>query len=166
MWFHSYLTDRHHYVQIGNSKSNVQKVERGVPQGSILGPILFNIFINDINLCSDLLKMVLFADDTTVLLSDPDANKLTELMTLELIKLQQWIKCNKLKINGDKTYFILFGPKIRTNLINNEILLNNSPILRVYSIKFLGIIIPSNLSWIDHILFISKKNVKKYRDYL
>jgi len=100
---------------------------------------------------------VLFADDTTVLLSDPDANKLTELMTLELIKLQNWIKCNKLKINGDKTYFILFGPRIRTNLINNEILLNNSPIQRVYSIKFLGIIISSNLSWRDHILFISKK---------
>ena len=155
-WFCSYLSDRYHYVQIENKKSKVLKVVRGVPQGSILGPILFNIYINDICNCSSILKMVLFADDTTVLLSNSDANELARLMTLELDKLYLWTKYNKLNINFDKTCCILFGPKIRTNPINIKIFFNNNLIKNVSSTKFLGIIITSNLSWLDHI-FLSLK---------
>ena len=101
--------------------------------------------------------MVLFVDDTTVLLSDSDAHKLAAIITLELDKLYKWTKCNKLKVNFDKTCFILFGPKIGTNAVKINIYFNNNLIKNVSSTKFLGIIISSNLSWADHIKFISKK---------
>ena len=156
-WFSSYLEERHHYVQIVDIKSDIRKVERGVPQGSILGPLLFNIFINDVCNCSDVLKMVLFADDTTVLYSDPDAYKLANIMSCELEKFYTWTKCNKLEINCNKTCTILFGPKIKTNLVTFEIYINNNLIKNVTSTKFLGLIITSNLSWLNHISYVSKK---------
>ena len=89
--------------------------------------------------------MVLFADDTTVLLSHSNADILANLLNIELETIYVWLECNNLKINFDKTCTILFEPKIKTNLITFKIYFHTALIKKVSSTKFLGIIILSNL---------------------
>ena len=156
-WFLSYLSNRQHYVAIDSSYSNPLPMKGGVPQGSILGPLLFNIFLNDISNSSKLFKFILYADDTTLLARDADYNNLTKIGNEEINKVNLWFNVNNLKINFSKTNFILFGPKITTSRINFSINISNIPITRVESIKFLGVFINSGLTWYDHILHISKK---------
>jgi len=159
-WFDSYLTNRYQYVSINGTESSLALIHSGVPQGSILGPLLFNIFINDFVNCSTILKFILFADDTTILHSHSDINELSRVVNYELSFVYDWITCNNLRINLSKTNFIIFGPKIRTNTINIHLKISDNVLLRVDSAKFLGVIISSNLSWYEHICNISKKNSK------
>ena len=156
-WFKSYLSDRTQYVSVGSCSSKILPIENGIPQGSILGPLLFNLFINDLTFSSKKLKFILFADDTTVLMSDTSLSKLIVQFNDELINIYNWMNVNCLKINVTKTNFIFFGPTILTNHKNIQLFYNSSLIPRVNSIKFLGIIISSNLNWKDHIIYISKK---------
>lgn len=156
-WFCSYLKNRYQYVCINGRDSEPIAIQSGVPQGSILGPLLFNIFINDFVNSSKILKFILFADDTTILHSHSDIDKLSLIVNKELVAVYDWISSNNLRINLSKTCFIIFGPKIRTNTINIQLIINENEILRVDSTKFLGITICSNLSWAEHILNISNK---------
>ena len=156
-WCCSYLDGRQQYVSINYSNSSLLPVISGVPQGSILGPLFFNLFINDLINSSNVLKFILYADDTTLLASGKNINDITEVMNTELKNVSLWMEYNYLKINISKTCCILFGPKILTNLHNFQIFLNNEAIKRVDSTKFLGVIISSNLNWKDHIILISTK---------
>lgn len=106
---------------------------------------------------SSLLKFILYADDTTLLMSDKNINTLTNNMNAELIKVNDWFHANKLTVNVKKTCAILFGPKILTNPKSFSLNINNQAIDRVPHTKFLGIIISSNLSWSQHITSISLK---------
>ena len=148
-WLSSYLNNRKQYVEINNVSSDLQNIICGVPQGSVLGPILFIMYINDICNASDLLKMVLFADDTNLFRSSYDLNSLCEQVSVELSKLNNWFNVNKLSLNVSKTNFIVFCGKKEIKDINIKI--NNENIERVYSTKFLGVIIDSKLTWKDHI---------------
>ena len=161
-WFASYLNDRTQYVCLENTKSDPISTYRGVPQGSILGPLLFNIYINDIVNISKCSKFILFADDTTILLQDKNITNLTNNFNSILQCLNSWCSANELKINFNKTCCMLFGPKIVTNIIKFSLTLNGIPVIRVNSTKFLGIYITSNLSWLDKILYISKKISKSF----
>ena len=105
-WFQSYLSNRRQYVFVNEISSSLKFVTCGVPQGSILGPLLFILYINDIVCCSDVLKFILFADDTNIFYSHLDSGKLEEIVNGELVKLAQWIIANKLSLNAQKTNFM------------------------------------------------------------
>lgn len=148
-WLKSYLNNRHQYVHINNVDSDLQKVTYGVPQGSVLGPKLFILYINDICEVSNLMKCVLFADDTSLYSSGSDLEQLLNSAEKELTKLKKWFDINKLSLNLSKTKFIIFGNKIIS--IPVKIKVNDVVIERVNENKFLGMIIDNKLKWKPHI---------------
>ena len=110
-WFRDYLSNRSQYVTLNNVSSDLQNITCGVPQGSILGPLLFLIYVNDIVKCSQILQFILFADDTNLFYSSNCIDELLCTVNYELNNLCNWFKANKLSLNIDKTKFILFGRK-------------------------------------------------------
>ena len=92
-----------------NTKSNYEMVVCGVPQGSILGPILFLIYINDLYNVSKLMKFIIFADDTNMFLSNSNLDYLESVVNNELINLVKWFRANKLSLNVDKISFMIFS---------------------------------------------------------
>ena len=148
-WFRGYLTNRKQFVCINDQCSSMQDVDCGVPQGSLLGPLLFITYINDIRNSSNILSFLLFADDSNVLFSHADPDILVNTLNIELDKLLQWIRANKLSLNLQKTKCMLFSNSIG-NLPHN-VKLDNTDIEAVTSMKFLGLIIDDKLSWKCHI---------------
>ena len=155
-WFKSYLSNRKQYVHYNGLCSSLKPIACGVPQGSILGPLLFLIYVNDIAYVSEYLFTVMFADDTNALISHKNLNILEERCTSEMIKVSDWVNANKLCLNVKKTLYMLFKGKKK---IANEqgIFVDNKQIQKTDQTKFLGIIISDNLSWQTHIDYISKK---------
>ena len=94
-WLTSYLNNRHQYVQYMNSKSDLLKVNCGVPQGSVLGPLLFLIYVNDLPDCLTSAKGILFADDTSLYTSSKNISELFNFMNSELSMLYDWFQANK-----------------------------------------------------------------------
>ena len=107
-WFESYLSGRSQRVLIGSSFSSIQQITIGIPQGSVLGGLLFSIYINDLPGISDVLHCVLFADDTCVTLAENDYNTLINKFNTELEKITSWLACNRLSLNVTKTVAINF----------------------------------------------------------
>ena len=156
-WFKTYLTDRKQYVSISNSKSSYLEISHGVPQGSVLGPLLFLLFINDMPNSSNILNFTLFADDSTLSYKlDPrNVARSLEILNNELSKVYKWLLLNKLKINIDKTNYIIFSYRRRIDL--EGVTMGDGVVSRVSSIKFLGVIIDENLNFGNHIEFIKSK---------
>jgi len=148
-WFRTYVSSRKQYVGLGNSKSMVSEIVKGVPQGSVLGPILFLIYINDMRSCTKKLSLVHYADDTTVFLSGYDVQQLVSDVNLELDKLHEWLKCNRLSLNVDKTSFMVLTDK--RNIRIPAISINNTNIRQVDRCNFLGITIDDKLSFKLHV---------------
>ena len=103
-WFESYLTNRKQYVEYNNFKSDTKTIIHGVPQGSILGPLLFIIFMNDFSRSSDLLFSILFADDTLVFIEGTNFENISKILNTELEKINIWLNANKLIINTKKIH--------------------------------------------------------------
>ena len=106
--FHSYLTDTVQSTQIGSEVSTNVPLVCGVPQGSVLGPLLFLLYVNDLCTSSDKLPFYLFADDTNLLYSDKDINSLERVVNVKLSKVQEWLVANKLTFNAKKSNFVTF----------------------------------------------------------
>ncbi len=172
-WFRSYLSDRKQFVCIKGNNSNNVTMKIGVPQGSVLGPILFLIYINDLPLCNKL-KNLLFADDTTLLASGKNINALFALVNAEFYNVVTYFRKNGLAIHPNKTKYIIFTNNNEARSTENQIYVNfnnkdeNDPLLitpisRVSgqgedsAIKFLGIYIDPKLNFKFHTNKILKK---------
>lgn len=157
-WLTSYLSNRNQFVSLDCKRSVVLPVKYGVPQGSILGPLLFTIYINDFPNVTTLFKCIMFADDTNIFHSSKAICDDMDLINADLKKIESWFSMNKLIINTDKSFYTIFGPSILTNNIPDlSLKLNNILLRKSNSVKFLGVHIQCNLSWSTHILTIRKK---------
>ena len=156
-WLRSYLSGRQQRVLFNDILSDPASVTCGVPQGSILGPLLFFLYINDLPSCSKLPHFVLFADDTNILFAHHDPKTLETIINNELIHISNWFKLNKLSLNVKKTNYIIFKNK-HSNRPNIDVNINidGTALQQVDTTKFLGLLIDANLSWYSHTQHISK----------
>lgn len=156
-WFESYLSGRSQFIEMDGCVSTSEFVYSGVPQGSILGPLLFLVFINDIVKCSKLFKFVLYADDSTLLYSfDRDMiDSVVPVLNSELMHLSDWLTCNKLSMNIDKTKYTIFSYRGEVEL--GDVRINGGVVDYSRSVKFLGIMIDNNLNFSDHCKYICNK---------
>ena len=159
-WFSSYLRNRQQYISADGVCTESQNITCGIPQGSILGPLLFLIYVNDLNKASKILQPIMFADDTNLFYSHRNIKTLFYTVNKELEHINEWFKSNKLSLNVRKTNYIFFHKKRKKDDIPlklPELLINNNRIDRVNSTKFLGIILNEHLSWENHINIIENK---------
>ena len=171
-WFRSYLLDRSQYVSYDGVSSSKQRILCGVPQGSILGPLLFLVYVNDLAYIIQELYTIMYADDSNLFNEGPDLHVLEFKMNESLKDISLWLKVNKLSLNIDKTHFLIF--KNRRKLIDYEpiIMIDSKVINRVYSTKCLGGYVDDSLTWKCHIDHVCKKISKgigiltKARKYL
>ena len=145
-WFQSYLGSRMQYTVYNDCLSSSTSIRYGVPQGSILGPILFLLYINDITRCTDRLKFLLFADDTTVYIQGHDLNAMKHTLNQELKHVSNWIKCNKLTLNLSKTYSML-SASLLSHSSKIDIFIDDVLLQQTEQCKFLGIILDCKLKW-------------------
>ena len=158
----SYLTDRNQFVQIDNTKSSILHLKTGVPQGSILGPLLFLIYINEFPSASNYFSFIMYADDTTLSSTLPNITNshdqiiAEQLINTELNKIDEWLRCNKLSLNISKTKYMLYSmPQKQTPRMSIKI--GTTCTEQVYNFNFLGIVLNSNLKWGNHINNVSNK---------
>ena len=156
-WFESYLTDRKQYVFYNGESSDLKCITCGVPQGSVLGPLLFLIYINDLPNVSDKLKFFLFADDTNIYFECDNLLTMERVINKELEQLNLWLNVNRLALNISKTNFVIFHTFNKTLHHNVTLKINKKAIMQKDYIKYLGVIIDCHLNWKHHILNVSKK---------
>ena len=150
-WFNSYLSNRKQYGKYMEARSELMNVTCGVPQGSVLGPLLFIIYTNDLAKCIHHSNAILFADDTTVYVISADKMRLYSYMNEDLHTLNDWFKANKLSLNVNKTVYMFFSNNIKPNKETCKVKIGDSEIKEVDHFKFLGLIIDSNFKWQNHI---------------
>ena len=163
----SYLTSRDQITSFQKVSSEPCKVEYGVPQGSVLGPLLFLLYINDIVNCSDAGKFILFADDTNIFVSGATSSEAYNSANAVLRKVTEYMNANKLHINVSKCCFIHFKPDLSRGTLtcaraqvfdrNCKLFLGDKTIIKVESAKFLGVIIDEKLNWEAHIKYLEEK---------
>lgn len=146
-WIKSYLTDRTQQVEIDGELSDPLTSVCGVPQGSILGPLLFLIYINDMSNSTDKFNFRLFADDTKIFASNSSLNEIQNLISTEIPKVTNWLYANRLSPNITKTKFVLFKARHKTENIDLHVILANATIERAQFAKHLGVIFDSDMSW-------------------
>ena len=154
LWFKSYLKDRTQYVELGQCKSSVLSVHDGVPQGSILGPLLFSLYINDVPLFLKNVDVDLYADDTTLSVSGKDVYDVQSTLSYNLLLFQSWCAPNKLIINTKKCKAMLICTRQRRVAMEYPTLhlqIGGNSFECVKSHKILGLIIDNKLSWREHI---------------
>ena len=163
-WFVSYLSNRQQSVIYNGYESELKVMRFGVPQGSILAPMLFLLYINDLTNVSSFFMPILFSDDTNIFCTGIDLKNMIRQVNEELAKIYAWVNANKLSLNSDKTNFMLFMPKYSSHCADH-IVINQTRIQEVKETKFLGVIIDNKLKWSAHVKYISKKSPKVLVSY-
>lgn len=160
-WFKDYLTNRKQFTVVNGVYSDHECITCGVPQGSVLGPLLFLIYINDIHVSVTDCKLKLFADDTNMFLFGSDLKLLESKANLCIENIVDWFTANKLSVNVDKTCYTLFTPKgkPKTNFEPN-LIINGHKLNRTSCCKYLGVFIDQSLNFESHIENICKKITK------
>ena len=155
----SYLENRKQYVQFDTCTSDMKSIRNGVPQGSILGPLLFLIYINDFPNSSKLFNFLMYADDTTLFccLEDIKSDNKELVLNNELQRVHSWLKANRLSLNVKKTKYMLFRKQKRTDIRELNLRISNDAIQPVDDFNFLGLHINSKLNWETHTNVISKR---------
>ena len=149
VWITRYLAGRLQFNNIGDSCSTVPRIERGIPQGRFLGPLLFLIFLNDLCKWSQTLKLCIYADDTSLLDSQKkNMYELIDRQSIGLIKISHWFVANQLSFNESKTKFMVYHRSNKLNLtVPAPIRIGNASINRVYSFTFLEIVLDVNMKF-------------------
>ncbi len=151
----SYVQNRQYFVSTNGYKSPIKTVNIGVPQGSILGPLLFLLYVNDMKNSSDVLHFLQYADDSTTTYSSVNLNNCLAVMKSECNKVLDWLLANKLIINLNKTFLMVFTNRKRQAEISINI--NNQTIKEINECKFLGVMLDNKLNWKSHVTHISNK---------
>ena len=155
-WFRSYLSSRTQKVCINGILSEPNFISHGVPQGSVLGPLLFLLYINDLPSCSNILKFHLFADDTSIFFSHTNAKDLESIVNQELKIVSTWLSANRLTLNVDKSNFLIISNKKKTSSAI-DIRIDDVSIKEKDYIKYLGVLIDNKLNWKQHAQYVNMK---------
>ena len=156
----SYLSNRRQCIFVNNTFSYYSDVTTGVPQGSVLGPLLFLLYVNDIQNAVPNVPIRLFADDTNVFLADKNCADLIKNANLTLRKLKDWFDANKLTLHIGKTSFTIFHAHNKSHSCYDSFSFDGSEIFKSPFTKYLGLIIDENLSWRHHINDLCKRLLK------
>ena len=137
-------------------QSDLTNISCGIPQGSVLGPTLFLLYINDLYLCSTLFDFHLFADDADLFCRHKDINTLQQNINTQLNNVSLWLRSNKLSLNIQKSNFVIFHPPQKGILCDLQLILENKLLNQKKCIKYLGVFIDSSLSWKSQISMVNK----------
>ena len=158
-WFRSYLDCRKQRCFINGSLSGDHFLTCGIPQGTILGPLLFIIYINDLPNCLSNAEPRMYADDTHISFASNNIENINTTLNVDLARVEKWLTAHKLTLNASKTEFMLIGSRQRLSTFHNppSLMINGAPITRVTSTKCLGVHIDQTLSWNVHVENLCKK---------
>jgi len=149
------------YTNVQGNHSSSKVITHGVPQGSVLGPLLFNLFINDLNIAIKSSKVHHFADDTNLLLINKSLKKINTLINHDLALLVQWLRSNKISLNTSKTEIVIFRPKNKTITKRLNFRISGEKIGISKTVKYLGVILHEHLDWQTHINTLIKNETKQ-----
>ena len=158
-WFKSYLNNRTQKCNLNGHLSSTRSLSCGVPQGTILGPLLFLIYINDLPNCLGTSSPRMYADDTNITYPGNSIHEIELNLNKELANVRDWLLANKLSLNAAKTEYMLIASKYRLKNIhrNPQLKINSKSISRVNKSKSVGVMVDENLTWSEHINTIAKK---------
>ena len=156
-WFKSYLSNRNQYVSINGFDSGLTSINCGIPQGSVLGPLLFLLYVNDLNQAIKFCTVHHFADDTDLLCLSNSIKKLNKLVNTDLKYLVNWLNANKISLNVKKTEMVIFKSNQKKFEGDLKIKLCGKRLYPTESVKYLGVKIDTILSWQYHVNDLSIK---------
>ena len=155
-WFSSYLGDRSQCVEVNGTRSDFSPITCGVPQGSILGPQLFLLYINDMMISLNC-QLSLYADDSALFFADPDPQVIADRLSIELSNCKKWLVDNRLSLHIGKTESILFGTKRKLKrVVDFRVLCEGSAVKRVLQVKYLGVLLDCYLDGSPHVRSVLK----------
>ena len=163
-WFCSYLSNRKQYVSVNGHISETLQIRCGVPQGSVLGPLLFLIYINDLPTVNKCLTFYLFADDTNIYFEASDLFTLQKVVNRELRHVKKWLDANKLALNVDKTNFVSFHSHAKKLTEPIALKFGREKISQADHVRFLGVLLDETLGWKPHHRFIAGSSKCKTKD--
>jgi Reverse transcriptase (RNA-dependent DNA polymerase) len=149
--FASYLSGRRQFIEMNNLSSMMMAITSGIPQGSLLGPLLFNFYVNDLFHVPLNGKLQMYADDTVLTYHHMDYQHIFDMMNEDLNRIGNWLSQNSLSINAKKTQYIVFDSNRKTIIPDSQVVFQNNVLKMVGQYEYLGLIIDSRLSFAEHV---------------